>query len=338
MWRQAARSVQTVGTHDFEDDPTDPTETPDSTVAEHGLPREWRDRHYRRVGSHRRFACDVMALAFRDSWLGAIRPEDLELELTEVTGARQEKGVNDIAWSALVPLEFQNGSAGGERVIVVIEVQWTVQWAMPFRVMQYEAMRARQMVQGQEPVPRIKTIVLYTGETPWYAHLDAGKSFANVLVDTRPRVMHDLVDLQRLEAGPGTKNLAVLLAGVVRGDTLESLTEATEVLARQLAEVGDKPLEQDMFELVGAQAKEKWPGLDWDECGNLAAMVRLLKEDAMTWPEKWMTQMRPNWKEEVWTELRTELEPAVEAELRAELRPKVEQQLRDEIREAKRDQ
>ena len=168
--------------------------------------------------------------------------------------------------------------------------------------------------------------------------MDAGKSFANVLVDTRPRVLHDLVELQRLEARPGTKNLAVLLAGVVRGDTLESLTEATEVLARQLAEVGDKPLEQDMFELVGAQAKEKWPGLDWDQCGNLAAMVRLLKGDTMTWPEKWMTQMRPNWKEEVWTELRTELEPAVEAELRAELRPKVEQQLRDEIREAKRDQ
>ena len=154
--------MQTVGMHDFEDDPTDPTETPDATVAEHGLPREWRDRHYRRVGSHRRFVCDVMALAFRDSWLGAIRPEDLELELTEVTGARQEKGINDIAWSASVPPEFPDGSAGGERVIVVIEVQWTVQWAMPFRVMQYEAMRARQMVQGQEPVSRIKTIVLPT--------------------------------------------------------------------------------------------------------------------------------------------------------------------------------
>ena len=161
-------------------------------------------------------------------------------------------------------------------------------------------------------------------------------------------------------AGPrdGSDFCNRLLAGVVRGDTLESLTESTEALARQLAEGGDKPLEQDMFELVRAQAQEKWPGLDWDQCGNLAALVRLLKGDAMTWPEKWMTQMRPNWKEDVWTEVRTELEPAVkaqlrqelestvkaelrlevEAELRAELRPKVEQQLRDEIREAKHDQ
>ena len=316
----------------FELDPPDPTEGSGATVFEHALPREWRDRRYRRVGSHPRFVCDVMAIAFPDSWLGAIQPEDLQLEPTEVTGARQKKGINDIAWSASVPAEFQDGSPGGERVIVVIEVQWTVQWAMPIRVMQYEAMRAWQMLQGKEPVSRIKTIVLYTGEKPWDAPLDAGKSFANVLVDTRPRVLYSLVELHRLEADPGTKNLAVLLAGVVRGDTFDRLTESTEALARQLAEVGDKRLEQDIFKLVRDQAKEDWPRLDWDQCEDLAAMVRLLKEDAMTWPEKWMTQMRPNWKEEVWAELRPELKPEVKAELRPELKPEVKAELRPELK------
>ena len=320
----------------FELDLPDLTEVRGATVFEHALPRDWRDVRYRRVGSHPRFVCDVMAIAFPDSWLGAIQPEDLQLEPTEVTGARQKKGINDIAWSASVPAEFQDGSPGGERVIVVIEVQWTVQWAMPIRVMQYEAMRAWQMLQGKEPVSRIKTIVLYTGEKPWDAPLDAGKSFANVLVDTRPRVLYSLVDLQRLEADPGTKNLAVLLAGVVCGDTFDSLTESTEALARRLAEVGDKRLEQDMFELVRDQAKEDWPRFDWDQCEDLAAMVRLLKEDAMTWPEKWMTQMRPNWKEEVRAELKpevvAELRPEVKAELRPELRPEVKAELRPELK------
>ena len=330
--RRAARKVQTGGMHDFENDLPYLT----GTVAEHSLPREWRDRCYRKVGSHSHFACDVTALACGDSWLGGIRPEDLKPARTEVTGADQKKGINDIAWSAAVPVEWQDGSEGGEQVIVVIEVQWTVQWGMPLRVMQYEAMRAWQMLQGREPLSRIKTIVFYIGERPWDANLDAGMLFAKVHVGKRPCVLYDLVELQRLEAGPGEKNLAVLLSGVVRGDTLARLTEATEALALRLAEVGDTALERDMFELVQCQAQEQWPAFDWHQCADFAGMVRLLKEDAMTWPEKWMTQMRPNWKEEVWTELRTEVRPEVEAELRpqvkAELREEVRNDLREELR------
>ena len=141
-----------------------------------------------------------------------------------------------------------------------------------------------------------------------------------------------VVDLQRLEAGPGTKNIVALLAGVVRGETMESVTRAVAALARRLAELDDVNLERDMFGLVQAEGQVKWPDFDWQQPADLAGLVRLLKEAEMTWPEKWMTQMRPNWREEVNAELRAEEAPKVNARLRTELYPKVEAKLEAKLR------
>ena len=270
------------------------------------------------------------------------------LETTQTSGAGHEKGFNDIAWSTTLLPQWQVGTPERERIFVVIEVQSTVQPSMPFRVMQYEAMRYRRMLRGRGPVSRIQTIVLYTGEKPWDVSLDAGEVVVDPAGQKWPRVPYALVDLQRLEAEPGSKNLVVLLAGIVRGDTLESLTRAAEAMAERLAELGDVTLEQDMFALVEAQGKETWPELDWKRCASLAELVRLLKEGEMTWPEKWKEQLRPEVKAEVRAELRPEIEaeveaevearveaevrPAVEARLEAELRPVVEKRLLEEMR------
>ena len=270
----------------------------------------------------------------------------MRVETTQLSGARDEKGFNDIAWSALLRPEWQDGSPEPRRIHVVIEVQWTVDVSMPFRVMQYEAMRYRHLQTGRK-APRIQTIVLYTGEKPWDVSLEAGEAIDEVEVDTRPRVHYEVVDLQRLEAGPGTQNIVELLAGVVRGETFDGLACAVAALARRLAELDDVNLERDMFELVQAEGQVKWPDFDWQRSADLAGLVRLLKEAEMTWPEKWMTQMRPNWREEVNAELRTELRPElkaelypevkaelypeVKAELEAELQPKVEAKLRTEL-------
>ena len=155
------------------------------------------------------------------------------------------------------------------------------------------------------------------------------------MVDSRPRVVYELVDLHRLEAEPGTRNLVRLLAGVVRGDSLESLARAVRALAERVAELGDGQLEQSLFALVRAQGSEKWPEFDWNRCENLAELVRQLEEGEMTWPEKWIEQMRPQFEER----LRGELEPkvteqlqsAVEAKLRGELEPRLAEQLQPEV-------
>ena len=254
----------------------------------------------------------------------------MRVETTQLSGARDEKGFNDIAWSALLRPEWQDGSPEPRRIHVVIEVQWTVDVSMPFRVMRYEAMRYRHLQTGRK-APRIQTIVLYTGEKPWDVSLEAGEAIDAVEVDTRPRVHYEVVDLQRLEAGPGTQNIVELLAGVVRGETFEGLACAVAALARRLAELDDVNLERDMFELVQAEGQVKWPDFDWQQSADLAGLVRLLKEEEMTWPEKWMTQMRPNWREEVDADLRTERAPKVDADLRTELLPKVDADLRTEL-------
>ncbi len=118
----------------------------------------------------------------------------------------------------------------------------------------------------------------------------------------------------------------------MRGDTLESLTRAAEALAERLAELGDVKLERDMFELVKAQGKDKWPDLDWERCTSLAKLVRFLKEGEMTWPEKWKAQMRPRLKVELRPELKVELRPELKAELKTELRPELKTELRPELK------
>ena len=316
-----------------------------TTLAEHALPREWRDRLYGLVVAQPLFVVAILELVFGRDWEGSNEPGDLVRELTKMAGAAGEKAINDVAWSTAVRAAWRDGTPGRDRINVVIEVQSTVDRGMPFRVMQYEGMRARLLQDGgQYPVQRIRTVVLYTEEKPWDARLDAGESFADLMVDSRPRVVYELVDLHRLEAEPGTRNLVRLLAGVVRGDSLESLARAVRALAERVAELGDGQLEQSLFALVRAQGSEKWPEFDWNRCENLGELVRQLEEGEMTWPEKWIEQMRPQFEErlrgELEPKLRGELEPrlseqlqpAVEAKLAEQLQPAVEAKLAEDLR------
>ena len=318
--------VQTIGMDDFGMPP------PGATEPEQSLPPDWRDVNYRKVGSHARFIADLIKLACGNGWIGSTQPEDMATETTQTFGAGHKKGFNDMAWSTTLLPQWQNGTPARERIVVVIEVQWTVQPSMPFRVMQYEAMRYEHLRRGRDPVSRIQTIVLYTGEDPWDVRLDAGEVVVDPAEDGYPRVPYKLVDLQRLEAAPGTKNLVVLLAGVVRGDTLKSLTRAAEALAGRLAELGDVALERDMFELVKAQGKDKWPDLDWERRASLAELVRFLKEGEMTWPEKWKAQMRPGLKVELRPELKAELRPELKEELKPELKEELKPELKEELK------
>ena len=122
---------------------------------------------------------------------------------------------------------------------------------------------------------------------------------------TRLRVVYDSVDLHRLDAEPGTRNLVRLLARLVRGDTPESLARAAGSSTERIAELGDGRLERSLFTLVQAQGNEKRREFDCYRCGNLAGLLRRLEENEMTWPEKWIEQMRPQFEERI----RREFEP-----------------------------
>ena len=140
-----------------------------------------------------------------------------------------------------------------------------------------------------------------------------------------------------------------LLARVVRGDTPESLARAAGSSTQRIAELGDGRNEQSLFMLVQAQGNEKRREFDCCRCGNLAGLLRRLEENEMTWPEKWIEQMRPQFEERIRREfepklrqevevklrqeLKVKLRPEVEAELAEELRPEVEAEVAEELRE-----
>ena len=316
---------------------------PEATAIERSLPPDWLDTLYRKLGFHRQFVADVIEVAFGGDWVGSLRLADLQLEPTLTSGSSHKKDFNDIAWSTILLPEWQDEAPDPMRIHVVIHVQWTVQRSMPFRVMQYEAMRYQHLQEGSGPVSRIQTIVLYAGERLWDLRADAGELiYDGVLLESRPRVSYTLVDRQRLRAKAGTKNLLLLLAGVVRGKTMGRLAVAADALAGRLAELGDMTLERDMFELVRAQGKDRWPELDWSGCAVLADLVPLL-ESQITWPEKWKAKMLPELEAEVEAEVRTKIADRVEREvtarLEAELRPKIEEeeQLLERNRAGRRD-
>lgn len=161
--------------------------------------------------------------------------------------------------------------------------------------------------------------------------MNAGESFAELMLVTRLRVVYDSVDLHRLDAEPGTRNLVRLLARVVRGDTPESLARAAGSSTERIAELGDGRLERSLFTLVQAQGNEKRREFDCYRCGNLAGLLRRLEENEMTWPEKWIEQMRPQFEERIRREFEPKLRQELEAELELKLRPKVEAELRQEL-------
>ena len=144
---------------------------------------------------------------------------------------------------------------------------------------------------------------------------------------TRRRVVYDSVDRHCLDAESGTRNLVRLLARVVRGDTPESLARAAGSSTERIAELGDGRLEQSLFTLVQAQGNEKRREFDCYRCGNLAGLLRRLEENEMTWPEKWIEQMRPQFEERI----RREFEPKLRQELELKLRQELELKLRQDL-------
>ena len=60
-----------------------------------------------------------------------------------------------------------------------------------------------------------------------------------------------------------------------------------KALYNQLVAPGRKRMEKSFFDLVLAQCKQKWPDENWEDCANMAELVRAMEDRVTTWPEKW---------------------------------------------------
>ena len=74
---------------------------------------------------------------------------------------------------------------------------------------------------------------------------------------------------------------------MARGETEAEVLGGAKALYNQLVPLGRKRLEESFFDLVLAQCKQYWPDENWEDCSNMAELVRAMEDRVTTWPEKW---------------------------------------------------
>ena len=242
------------------------------------VPRIWRDTGFRGALNHPVAAAHLLRLACAKAGIADLDPRALRREPTRQIGPDLAQAENDLIWS--------HPDAG--RTYFLIEVQSTKEADMVVRMLRYVTLHTFQLWNDHElPLPVIVPIVLYTGEKPWDAILETDKVYAGVPPEFRPLLRYVVVDLCRLEVPEGSENVIELLALVVRGETEAEVLGGAKALYNQLVAPGRKRMEKSFFDLVLAQCKQKWPDENWEDCSNMAELVRAMEDRVTTWPEKW---------------------------------------------------
>ena len=246
------------------------------------VPRIWRDTGFRGALNHPVAAAHLLRLACAKAGIADLDPRALRREPTRQIGPDLAQAENDLIWS------YPDAWPDAGRTYFLIEVQSTREADMVVRMLRYVTLHTFQLWNDHElPLPVIVPIVLYTGEKPWDAILETDEVYAGVPPEFRPLLRYVVVDLCRLEVPEGSENVIELLALVVRGETEAEVLGGAKALYNQLVAPGRKRMEKSFFDLVLAQCKQKWPDENWEDCANMAELVRAMEDRVTTWPEKW---------------------------------------------------
>ncbi len=123
------------------------------------------DGAFKNVFSEPRMMADFIRGFVGKSWVERANFSTLEPVGTEHVSDRLDRRRGDLAWR----LELDDGSP--QYVVVMLELQSTVEWAMPLRMAVYVGLTLQAEVkQGRvEPgqLPPVEAVVLYTGREPW---------------------------------------------------------------------------------------------------------------------------------------------------------------------------
>ena len=247
------------------------------------LPWNWRVDGFRDVLSHPVAAADLLELAYAGKGLADLDSQVLRREPPREVCPDLDQAKNEMIWTA--PSELPGG-AGTTRIHFIVRVQPTMEWIMAIHLLNDVALHGMQLLSEQDPpLPLPVPVVLYTGEQLWVAPLNANEVVAES--PFQPQLHYEVVDICHLEVSEGSENVIELLAGVVQGTSEAQLLHWARALHGRLIALGDKHLEGLCFDLVRALCKEKWAEENWMDCKNMAAVVDVLEERTVTWPEKW---------------------------------------------------
>ena len=244
--------------------------------------RIWRDTGFRGALNHPVVAADLLRLACAKAGIADLDPRALRREPTRQIGPDLAQAENDLIWS------HPDAWPDAGRTYFLIEVQSTKEPDMALRMLRYVTLHGFQVWNDHGlPLPVTVPIVFYTGEQPWDLSLYTGALYAAVPPEFRPLLRYVVVDLYRLEVPEGSENIIELLALVVRGETEAEVLGGAKGLYNRLVPLGHKRLEESFFDLVLAQCDQKWPDENWEDCSNMAELVREMEDRVTTWPEKW---------------------------------------------------
>ena len=244
--------------------------------------RIWRDTGFRGALNHPVVAADLLRLACAQAGIADLDPRALRREPTRQIGPDLAQAENDLIWS------HPDAWPDAGRTYFLIEVQSTKEPDMALRMLRYVTLHGFQVWNDHGlPLPVTVPIVFYTGEQPWDLSLYTGALYAAVPPEFRPLLRYVVVDLYRLEVPEGSENIIELLALVVRGETEAEVLGGAKGLYNRLVPLGHKRLEESFFDLVLAQCDQKWPDENWEDCSNMAELVREMEDRVTTWPEKW---------------------------------------------------
>ena len=241
--------------------------------------RIWRDTGFRGVLQHPVVAAALLRLACAQAGIADLDPRTLRRESERQIGPELAQAENDVIWSS------PDAWPGAACTYFHIEVQSTVEQNMALRMLRYVALHSFRLWSDHgPPMPVVVPIVFYTGEEPWDASLETGALYAAAPPGYCPLLHCEVVDLCRLEVPEGSENLIELLAPVWRGESATEVVRGARALYKQLAALGDKPMEESFLDLVLARCERKWPEENWKDCASMAELVKAMEQ---TWPQKW---------------------------------------------------
>ena len=209
------------------------------------------DTGYQHLFSHPRMVHDLLRGFLPEEWIGWLDPGTLD---RRDSGSPPDRPESSLVWR----LRWQGGS---DWVYLLLKAQaapdpFTALRLELDRGLLYRALLRRRRGVAALRLPAVLPVVLYSGEPPWNAPLDARELFLPLVPAIQRHVPSTRYQVLAAASCPipreaGEDNLVALLCAFERSRTAAAVDPLLERLAALLAAAGDDPLRRAWSRFLG---------------------------------------------------------------------------------------
>ncbi len=253
------------------------------------------DGAYKHIFSHAQIVRDLLTGFVRESWVGLLDLDTLELTKNSYVTDDLRDRADDLVWRVRT-------REGGDwlYVYLLIEFQSRVDPWMALRILVYTGLLYQDLVKsGQvrsgQRLPPVFPVVIYNGDSPWSAGTELAELIEPLpgLKAYRPSQRHLVLDEGRLdedEIAAGNNALAEMIR-LERSPTPTELQAIVARLTRRLAEPRHDSLRRALVVWLNRVVLRRLvPGERIDEVHDLQEMGAMLAERVVEWTENWKQQ------------------------------------------------